>query len=170
MDPELRDTFARFERYFELIQTRFDGVDGRFDAIEARFDTLESKVDAQQLQIATLENAVARLEYAVSAQQDDNVSIRAELKSLRIEMQERFISIDEQLRTLTLRVQQFEANTDRNLAAVNDHVTHLGERMKSVETGVVGVHGRMDTLGDDMRQRFREVNDRLRGIEQRTAA
>lgn len=146
----------RFERYFEGIQ-------------------------AQLVRLESLPADLAELKDNVAGLKNDNLSIRSQLESLRIEMNERFISVDEQMRTLTLRVQQFEAGTQRDLVLLKENVsnlgnrmkdmeTQLGNRMKNIETGFVGLHGRIDTLGDDMRQRFRGLNDRLSAIEKRNAA
>jgi|SRR5687767_4415066 len=198
MDPELRQTLDRFERYFERIQQDFVEMKAdvgelrtdvavlkadvsvlKSDVAELRTDVAMMKSDVAELRtdVATLKSHgsvlksdVSVLKTGVAGLKEDNLSIRAELQLLRLEMRERFVSVDDQMRTLALRVQQFEAGTQRELAGLKEDVSQLGDRMKNVETGIVGIHSRIDTLGDDMRQRFRSVNERLGGIEKRTAA
>jgi chromosome segregation ATPase len=177
MDPELRETLARFERYFELIQQQLIAQQGQITTMQGQITTMQGQITTMQGEIAeiradvsTLKVEFAEIRADVSTLKNDTISIRSELASLRLEMTERFISVDEQMRTLTRRVQQFEENTTRELTGLKEGVSQLNDRMKSVETAVVGVHGRIDTLGDDMRQRFRVVNDRLSTIEKRNAA
>ena len=203
MDPELRETLGR---YFELIQLEFDRGHGQLNSVhdqlqaqitslQTQVTSLQTQVTSLQTQVTSLQTQVTTLQSQVAVVQDDQVSIRAELNSLRLEMTERFISSDEQIRTLTLRMEQFEANTRRDLVSLKDGTSRLDqrifhlderifqldermkagfsqqdERMKSVETGIVGVHARIDSLGDDMRQRFRGVTERLGQIEKRYAA
>jgi hypothetical protein len=74
----------------------------------------------------------------------------------------RFISADEQSRTLTLRIQHFEVRVEDALGVVARDVTSLKEqtaqltnRMKNVEVGIGDLNSRVDTLADEIRQRFR---------------
>lgn len=144
MDAETR---AFFEKYFGLIQQELERTNVRLTAIEDRLTSLENRT-------GTLEDLADRHEQAIA--------------SLRLEMRERFISTDEQLRTLTLRMQHFEARVEDSLAiisrdidAIDQNVAQLTGRMKNVETGIGDLNARVDILADDMRQRFRSVHERL---------
>lgn len=144
MDDETR---GFLEKYFGLIQRELERTNTRLEAIENRLGSLENRVGALE---------------------DRSTSHEQALDTLRLEMRERFISIDEQLRTLTVRMQHFETRVEDSLAiisrdvgALDQSVAHLTVRMKNVEVGIGDLNGRVDTLGDDMRQRFRDVHERL---------
>lgn len=77
---------------------------------------------------------------------------------------DRLTSIEERLTTLTLRVEQLEQRVDvlaKGLDVLEDRVDALTVRVGGVEAGLLTLSGRVDDLADDMRQRFRVVNDRL---------
>jgi chromosome segregation ATPase len=153
MDTELRATLDRFERYFELIQQQLSQHEAQFAALREISSSLRTDVGA------------VRTEMTAS-----RTEMTERFGAMQTEMTERFISVDEQLRTLTMRVQQFEVRAQRDLDAVKGAMTDLSQRMTAVEDSIVELHRRVDTLSDDMRQRFRGVNERLTSIERRSAA
>lgn len=155
MDDETRSAFDRMDRYFGLIQQelersngraqafetrveeRFNAVDERFNAVDERFDAVDERFDVVNKRF----NAV-----------DERFSAA----------DERYISIDEHLRTLTLRIQLFEVRVEDSLGVVARDVTALREqtgqltnRMKNVEVGIGDLNARVDTLAEEVRQRFR---------------
>ena len=158
MDAETR---AFFEKYFGLIQQELERTNVRLTAIEDRLTAVEDRLTA-------VEDRLTRLESRVGVLDDRADSHEQAIASLRLEMRERFISTDEQLRTMTIRMQHFEARVEdslatisRDVAAVREDVSHLTVRMKNVEIGIGDLNSRVDTLADDMRQRFRIVQERL---------
>lgn len=133
----------RFERYFELIQAEQVGLRTYMDQ---KIGALDEKIDALRAEFLS--------------------EIHGEIGFLRTEMGERFQSVDEQVRTLTLRAQRVETAVD----ASRKEVGQLSHNIGRVETALIELNGRIDQLGDDMRQRFRGVNERLVVIEKRSAA
>jgi septal ring factor EnvC (AmiA/AmiB activator) len=127
MDNETRAGFDRMDKYFGLIQQELERSNARVLAQDTRQESFEKA-----------------------------------LASLHVEMRERFISADEQSRTLTLRIQHFEVRVEDSLGVVARDVTALREqtgqlanRMKNVEVGIGDLNARVDTLAEEVRQRFR---------------
>ena len=119
-------------------------------------------------------------------------SVDARLDSLRAEMVERFESVDQRFRALELRMTLFENKYAAELSAIRTaldtgirgELELLKKQVASLEGSLVRLNGRLDPLeaavsswaastaglGEDVKQRFRVMNDRLAGIEQRLAA
>jgi len=153
MDKETTD---RFDRYFELIQQQLQQMQGQLTTMQGQITAMQGQITAMQGQIA---------------------DVQAEQKALRTEMNERFLTVDGHIRTLGLRMQLFESRVDSELIAIRQHVAQLDgrverldERMKVMETTLVGFSGRLETFGEDMHQRFRVVSERLATMEKRNAA
>lgn len=135
MDAETRQQFDRLIGHLEGMssasRSRFDRLEARM-AIEQRMDVLETRVEG-------IERSVDRLATGVSEG--------------RIGMDERFAS-------LTLRIELFEQRTSEALTALTQRVDRLAARVGALENGLFALNGRVDALANDMRQRFRVVNDR----------
>jgi chromosome segregation ATPase len=118
----------------------------RFDAIDARFDAMDARLDANDGRLNTID---------------------ARLDRLRVEMNERFQSVNDRLDTndkrlarLSDELEQFRAE----LVIVKHRVEQLDGRLASIDTGLHHLNMRVDGLGDDMRQRFRAVTERLANV------
>lgn len=118
MDDETRAAFERMDTNFALIHVELERTNARLTAIEARQDVFETKLDA-------FEKRLDRLELRGSG-------FETKLDALHLDMRERFISTDEQFRTLTLRLQHFEVRIEDALGGVA-----------------------RDVMSDEMRQRLR---------------
>jgi SMC interacting uncharacterized protein involved in chromosome segregation len=141
MDPELR---AYLDQFAASIAGEFERINKRFDTLEARMDRLEERVD--------------QLEKLVGG--------------MHLEFTDKFRSLEERFDTLTLRVDQFEDRITASVTGVRHDVTLLSlrvdgvhqqvtllvDRTGKVETGLVNLNGRVDSLADATRQRFRSLN------------
>jgi chromosome segregation ATPase len=169
MDDEMRTAFDRMDRYFGLIQQelersnaraqafemrqeerfnavheRFNAVDERFNAVDERFNAVDERFNAVDERFNAVDERFNAVDQGFNA------------------ANERFISTDEHLRTLTLRIQHFEVRVEDSLGVVARDVTALREqtgqltnRMKNVEVGIGDLNARVDTLAQEVRQRFR---------------
>ncbi|HUF50906.1 MAG TPA: hypothetical protein VMN60_08745 [Longimicrobiales bacterium] len=162
MDDETRvfltDLSERLERHFARI-------DARFAAHEERADRLERVIQASRLEM--------RERFAAHEERADR--LERDIEASRLEIRERLQSVDEQFRTLNARTDRFETRVEAalhimtaELEGVKQHaqsiaagIGDLTNRMKGVELGLDHLNGRVDTLADDMRQRFRLVHERL---------
>jgi len=126
-------------------------------------------------------------------------AVDARLDTLRGEIAERFESVDQRFRTPELRMTLFEnrhAARNEQVAAelavirtaidtgIRGELEVLKKQVASLDASLVRLNGRLDLLeaavsswaggmaglGEDVKQRFRVMNDRLAGIEQRLAA
>jgi chromosome segregation ATPase len=165
------DLRATIEHFFGLIQLEFVHLrereaarDARLDSIDARLDAMQARLDAMEARLDAMEARFGAMEARLDAMHGEIGTVRSDLGALRAEMTERFISVDEQLRTAAARAQRFETRISAELvvvrndmAATRDHVSGLTDRMKTVEIGVDGLGTRIDMLSDEMRQRFRAM-------------
>jgi DNA repair exonuclease SbcCD ATPase subunit len=108
--------------------------------------------------------------------------IEREQTSLRLRFEDMQIAVDQRLSSFELRMSTFETRilaivteTQSELRQVGGRVDLLGEQVEGLSRRVDGLSNRagnvegnlviltvrLDGLGDDMRQRFRVVNDRL---------
>jgi len=104
--------------------------------IEARFQRLEARFDA-------LETGIA---------------------ALRIEMNERFESVNNRLNSVDKRLEQLTSSGDRvrdQVSGLRIEVDQLVRRFDAVDYGMYHLNQRIENFSDDMRQRFRVVNERL---------
>src|SRR5690606_2329818 len=136
MDAELK---AYLDGMVETITSR---IDARFTRVEERLDGVEERLDG-------LEGEVRGL--------------RAEFTAMRTEFGERFIGIDERFGSMELRVEQFEVRVTGRLDSLDEQAKQLVVRTGAVEQHMLNLNTRVDVLADDMRQRFRVLNDRLAG-------
>ncbi len=178
-DAQLRAHFAaideRFDRLTAMMASQFEAMqahmDRRMDALEGRMDALEGRMDA-------LEGRMDRLERRVDA--------------MDLKFEEKFIGVYERLASLRLAQEQFErrilarldamvaqiaANREaieglredgvrlrEEIAGLRAGVARVEERVNAVEANLLGLNDRVDDLSEDMRQRFRVVNDRLSSL------
>jgi len=154
-------------------------------APRGRFDALRDSI------VAHLEQVELRLRADIQGQGErlDSLarqvgSLAGGLEALRVEMVERFESVDQRFRTLELRMTLHENKVIERLELVAAEIELLKGHVASLDANFARLHTRLDpleaavsswaattaALADDMRQRFRAVNDRLAGIEQRLAA
>ncbi|MEJ2678027.1 MAG: hypothetical protein P8174_03005, partial [Gemmatimonadota bacterium] len=61
-------------------------------------------------------------------------------------------------------LRQSVARLDARIDGLHEDFTRLNARVTELEKGVTGVNARLDGLSDDMRQRFRVVNERLSSL------
>lgn len=99
MDAETR---AFLEKYSGLIQQQPGRIEDRLTAVEDRLTAVENRLTGLERRVDSLDNRVGVLEDRADRHEQA-------IESLRLEMRERFISTDEQLRTLTMRMKHFEA-------------------------------------------------------------
>ena len=102
-----------------------------------------------------------RLEERLGARID---AVRIELRN---EMRDGFISVDERLRTVEARLDRLEARLDRLEARMTQQDTRHAEteaRLATIERELAHINTRLDTLSDDMRQRFRVLTDRVAAL------
>jgi len=111
-------------------------------------------------------------------------SVDARLDALRAEMVERFESVDQRFRALELRMTLFENKVTDRLDVITAEMELLKGKVAALDANLARLHTRLDpleaalgswaagiaALGEDVKQRFRVVNERLTGIEQRLAA
>ena len=160
---------AKLDRMFELIQQEF---------ARSRAETAELRAEMH----AGMSSLRAEIHAGMS-------SLRAEMNagigSLRSEMQEGFVSIrfemGERFQSVLDRLDLVENRVDKGVVALQDVHVEVGKLKLEVgniklEVGnlkleVLKLDGRFDQmqmsvngLGDDMRQRFRAVNDRLSAL------
>jgi chaperonin cofactor prefoldin len=142
------------DRLAEIITTSFERVENRLERLEQRMDALEQRMDA-------------------SEQRVDN---------LHAEMIERFQAVNDRFATMDLRFDQVISRIDhlgvrqemleRQFEPFPDLVRELEKSMGSAFTAslkqlegvqfhLVIVSERLDTISEEMRQRFRTVNERL---------
>jgi hypothetical protein len=105
-------------------------------------------------------------------------ALEARLDAMDARFSERFIGIDERFATMRLSMEQFQARMqdvadtmareigrlDPRLAALEDGLVRVSHRLAAAGDHMVGLNERVDGLSDDMRLRFRQVNDRLSGL------
>jgi archaellum component FlaC len=155
MDDETRSAFDRMDRYFGLIQQELERSNARAQAfetrVEERFDTVDERFNAMDERFNAVDERFNTVDERFNAVDERFNAV-----------DERFISTDEQLRTLTLRIQHFEVRVEDSLGVVARDVTALREqtgqltnRMKNVEVGIGDLNARVDTLAEEVRQRFR---------------
>ena len=72
------------------------------------------------------------------------------VESMHVEFTENFTSVDERFRSV-----------EKRLDLLTDKVTSVDRRSTNMEEEMVALNGRFDSLSDEMRQRFRVVNERL---------
>lgn len=147
-------------------------------AAAREFMTLRNRLDRLEARVGTIEVTFAERFDALHAE------FAEKLASMELAFTERFISVDERFSTLHLRIEQFEGRVTgalegmrNDIALLSTRVSGLDERVDGLATqlsgltaragrfedGLLAVSVRLDTLADDMRQRFRQVNERLAG-------
>jgi septal ring factor EnvC (AmiA/AmiB activator) len=87
---------------------------------------------------------------------------------MHLEFSERFIAMDERFRSMELRIEQFEGRVmdrldrvETEVQAVRAALGRTDQRVAALEKQVLGLNTRLDTMADDMRQRFRVLNERV---------
>jgi chromosome segregation ATPase len=155
MDDETRAGFDRMDKYFGLIQQELERSNAGVLALDTRQESFEKALASLTVEMRERFNSVDERFNSVDERFN---SVDRSFNSV----DERFISADEQSRTLTLRIQHFEVRVEDALGVVARDVTSLKEqtaqltnRMKNVEVGIGDLNSRVDTLADEIRQRFR---------------
>ena len=150
---------AQIDRLIGWLEVRFDGIDQRFDRLEARMDRLETRMDALEARMGGLEGRMGGLE--------------GRMGSMHVEMLERFQSVNDRLDAMEHRVQTMSVGFDDvrgQLAATRADVEKIVHRLDRMDTTIYEQTMKLNSVPDEMRQRFRGVTDRLAGVEQRLAA
>ena len=177
--------------------TPADRLDALRDSIVAHLDQVQLQLHAdiegverrlhEEIQGVRLD--LERVEQRLTKRLD---SVDARLDTLRAEMAERFESVDQRFRALELRMTLFENRYAAELSAIRTaldtgirgELELLKSQVASLDASLVCLNGRFDPLeaavsswaastaglGEDVKQRFRVMNERLAGIEQRLAA
>jgi methyl-accepting chemotaxis protein len=127
---------SRLDRFEAGVEARFDAIEARFDAIEARFEAIEDRIATMDERFSTLALRVEHFENRVMAAVRD---------------------VRDQVAILAERIDVLEAR----VGAVAGQVEEMNTRIEALEAGTLALSGRLDGVGEDMRQRFRIVNDRL---------
>lgn len=85
--------------------------------------------------------------------------IVAHLEAMELRSLERFaaLKISFELNTAGAEV----AHPSQRVSQLPVQVGSLADRIDRLDAGVLGLTGRIDALSDDLRQRFRVMNDRL---------
>jgi hypothetical protein len=119
-----------------------------------------------------LTDQIGRLEQRMEARMD---ALERRGAAMHVEMTEKFIAVDARFRTLELRMEQFEARVlgrldgvDHRLEAVElalvgvqTRTASVEQRLDALEDHLLATNVRLDDLAEELRQRFRVVNDRL---------
>ncbi len=174
---------AFLARHFEHIEQRLDEHGRRFDALEARMDRLEARVDGLEARMKSFETSVAErfqsvdeqiratqrnLDRLADALRTDLLKLEDGTIQVRADMNERFGRLEKGMEALTL------GELRERMHVLSERVDHLGGsvvgRLEGVEKELSNLTGQVNGLTDDMRQRFRAVNDRLVDIDRRLAA
>ena len=157
---------AKFDRFVERIEDRFQDFDARFARLEARFAQIDARFDQMDERFAQMDERFDQIDERFDR-------LDASITTLRVEIGEKFQSVYDRLDALDDRVERLAAASDEvrhQLVLLRTDVDKLVIRLDRVDANVYGVTTRINGLGDDMRQRFRLVNERLTTLEQRLAA
>jgi chromosome segregation ATPase len=147
MDAELKAGIERLDRRFDKLIAFLEGMElrnlQRFERSEARMEQLENRI----------------------SEQITGVNERLSSMALRIEQFEgrvvgKLAGLDE-VRQEIIGVRQEIAGVRQEVLQVRNRLDHLSERVDHLEDALLKLGVRLDSLSDDMRQRFRVVNDRL---------
>lgn len=134
MDAELRDELdTRFAEMAEILSRAFAKLEARLDA---RFEAIDRRFEA-----------IDRRFEAIDRRFD----------TMHKEMVERFMAVDERFATMNLGIDHLCSRIE----GMETAVTALIDRMDRVEAHQIALRGRLDGISEDIRQRFRVVNDRL---------
>lgn len=144
-------SFAAQNERLDRIEARLDRIEARLDGVEARLDGVETRLDGVETRLDGVEGRLERLEDRVAA--------------MDLKFSERLITVDDRFRTLGLAIELFEGRITGKVDGALEQLDHLDGRVgrleirfEGVESELVNVNGRLDTLGDDVRQRFRVVH------------
>jgi chromosome segregation ATPase len=193
MDTETRAAFDRIDHWFELIQahhveTKRDmdelrtGQDAlrvdlngmragqgelRSDVNGLRTDVNGLRTDVNGLQTGqdSLRTDLNGLRTDVNGLQTGQDNLRTDLNGLRTEMRDGFRSVGERLTSIERDVGALWGETRANGSAISG----LSERVTALTERMGGLEKRVDTMSDDMRQRFRIVIERLTALEHATS-
>ena len=115
-------------------------------------------------EILTAMNAgFSRLERRQEALEQRIEALEQRMDAMELRFDERFQSLGERFATMELRIEQFEVRVTGRLDSLDARTKQLEVRTGSIEQNLLNLNTRMDVLSDDMRQRFRVLNDRLAG-------
>jgi chromosome segregation ATPase len=158
LDTETKQYFDRqFAGLAEHLGARIDDL--RYE-LSARLDRLEERVGKLEERVGALEERVLRLE-----QHFDRFELRSE---------ERFESVFDYFRVLDRRLDNIEASLvdvraqmatlTARVDGAERRVALMADRMHAIEKGYESLDARLALFADDVRQRFRVVNDRLAAL------
>lgn len=151
MDAELE---ARFDQLAELIARSFEAQNERFDrrmdALEGRMAALEARLDAMD----------AKFEEKFLGVYERLDSERAAREQFERRVTDRLDAMGREIADLRQVVVRLEGRIE----GLREGVAHLEVRVTELEKGTVRANARLDALSDDMRQRFRLVNERLSSL------
>ncbi len=166
----------RIAGHFEVLAAHLDAHDRRFDALEQRLDALEGRVGRLEISVAERFQSVDEQLRALQGRADnletvlkmELVQVEYRIVEFRAEADERFVRLEKGMQALALD------ELRERVSLVVEHLNHLGGgvfgRLDAVEKQLLALTGQVNGLADDMRQRFRVVNDRLGEIDRRLAA
>lgn len=171
-DAQLQAHFAaideRFDRLTAMMASQFEAMQAHFDR---RMDALERRVDALERRIESLERRVDAMDLKF---EEKFIGVYERLASARLAQEQFERRVLDRLDTMAQEIaanreainglREDDARLREDLAALRDGVARLDERVSVVEVSLLGLNDRLDGLSEDMRQRFRTVNDRLAAL------
>jgi chromosome segregation ATPase len=204
MDAELKAYLdGMVETIVDRLGTRIDVLERRIGALEERVGALEERVGALEERVGALEGRVGALEVRFGALEvrfgglEERVgSVERQLETLRQEVRDGFIAVDERFRTAEQGVAQFEARvearlnqTDAQLQTVQVALTGLAGTTQAGLTGLAdsmhaeltglagttqaGLAGLADTVQVELtgvKEAMRQVVQRVDRLEQHAVA
>jgi chromosome segregation ATPase len=134
---------SRLDRFEAKVEARFAAIDDHLAAIDDHLAGMEARIVAIDDRFATMEERFSTL--VLGVEQFEN-RVLAEVREIR-----------DGVAMLAGRIDLLEAR----VIAVAGQVEELNARVERLEACTLALSGRLDGVAEDMRQRFRVVNDRL---------
>jgi chromosome segregation ATPase len=149
---------AELQQYLERLERKFDGLVSLFEQMEARNGE----------RFAQLEARMTQLEARMTQQEARQDRLERRLDALEAQVREGFLGVNDRFQAMALAIEQFERRVQSSITAMQHDITKLKlqvdsliERTDRLEDAVLHQTERLNGLGEDMRQRFRVVNERL---------
>jgi chromosome segregation ATPase len=148
---------AHIEERLDRLEARVARVGERLDRLEARVARVEERLDRVEARLAEVEERLDRVEARLDR-------LEARVDGMDVKYTESFLGVYDRFRSLETRLDHVQGA----IADLREQVGHFGarlavavERLEKVEEAIDQLNVRVDGLAEDMRQRFRYVNERL---------
>ena len=158
LDAEIKQYFDRqFAGVIEHLGGRILALEtsmgDQFQQLNARMDRVEQRIDKLEERVGKLEERFDRFELRTD-ERFESVIDQMRLMNRRLDgIDATLVDVRAEIATLNARVD----GTERRVALI-------AERMRLLEKGYESLDGRLVVFADDVRQRFRVVNDRLAAL------